>query len=306
MRPKRSKTQLALPLSEGWLQHFFVSTEGTAERKCKLCASVVKGAAGATSNYARHLRRNHEDKLLAYNDLVTKKKCESSIKFYCVPKSGSSAIATLTSSDTVRIDNALIEMICKDFEPLYICKRQGLQGLLNACVNGYTLPSYETVRYNMLPKKVMEIENCVHKLLSSCRHVALTVDIWSSRAMMSFIGVTVHFVTPQLEPGMAVLACRYFPGVHTAEAVQTAVSDIVIHWKIASKVIRVLTDNGRNIIKAFRLPGFELTEMERSADEQVTDDLGKIADEFDVIADADAMTMAFDSVLCCTHSTIGH
>ena len=50
--------------------------------------------------------------------------------------------------------------------------------------------------------------------------MSLTVDIWSDRTMMGFLGITAHFMDPNLvRPMSALIGCNQFKGSHTAERI---------------------------------------------------------------------------------------
>ena len=55
-----------------------------------------------------------------------------------------------------------------------------------------------------------------------------------------------------LERESAALACRRFKGTHSFDRVASEIEQIHAQWKIKEKVVKSITDNGSNFIKAFR------------------------------------------------------
>ncbi|KZR98441.1 Uncharacterized protein APZ42_006142 [Daphnia magna] len=83
--------------------------------------------------------------------------------------------------------------------------------------------------------------------------------------MCRYIGFTIEGVTPDFEIFTAFLCIRQIFGRHTAEAILSEFEDILREWNLKiSVVIRVVTDSGSNMIKAFdlNLPGYVEKENE--------------------------------------------
>ena len=89
--------------------------------------------------------------------------------------------------------------------------------------------------------------------------MSVTVDLWSWPGFSaSFISVTCHFIDPdQYLLQSCLLACKKIDQPHTAENIFLVYNNIISTWKInESKIFRIVTDNGSNITKAFRLVYF--------------------------------------------------
>ena len=91
--------------------------------------------------------------------------------------------------------------------------------------------------------------------LHSAERISLCADIWSKKGMTaSFLGLTAHYYS-RSEKGKCniTIAVRRFESPHTAEQVSKLVDEIVGEWKIPCyKVFCILTDNGSNMIAAFK------------------------------------------------------
>uniref|UniRef100_A0A914W558 Transposase n=1 Tax=Plectus sambesii TaxID=2011161 RepID=A0A914W558_9BILA len=79
----------------------------------------------------------------------------------------------------------------------------------------------------------------MREALSSASKISLCVDLWSKRALTaSFVGITAHFVDR---------------GKHSAKNVAALVKEALSEWDISDdKVQCIVTDNGSNVVKAFR------------------------------------------------------
>ena len=102
--------------------------------------------------------------------------------------------------------------------------------------------------------------------------VCLTVDIWSSRQMRGFLGITGHYIVDWTLK-YVMLACKRFRGRHTAENIRIEYDETIACFDFAKKVCNILTDNASYMIKAFKLPGYdEQQEEEFHLSEMDSDD----------------------------------
>ncbi|KAL1469770.1 hypothetical protein MTO96_024856 [Rhipicephalus appendiculatus] len=98
--------------------------------------------------------------------------------------------------------------------------------------------------------------------LEKASTVCCTADCWTA-SNRSFLGVTVHFIDEQsLERRSAELVCQRLSGRHTYDVIATALHAVFVEYKILHKICVVITDNGSNFVKAFRVFG----EAERDQD----------------------------------------
>ncbi len=120
-------------------------------------------------------------------------------------------------------------------------------------------PSYspacpQTLRNTLLPNRCKLLHQRVNDLIASATGVCITLDIWSSRNMQSFIGVTAHLcVNYKMEA--VLLACRHMTGRHTAVNVLRYYQDIIAEYNLENKLVGIVTDNATNMCAAFNLQG---------------------------------------------------
>ncbi len=87
--------------------------------------------------------------------------------------------------------------------------------------------------------------------------------------MRSYLGMTVHFIT-EFRLMSAMLACRRFHGSHTGEAILQHFKEIEQEFQVSEKVDNIVTDNGSNMLKAFKL--LELENEVTNSDSTESDD----------------------------------
>ena len=108
----------------------------------------------------------------------------------------------------------------------------------------------------------IEIENLygnvkrkISSSLQNARLISVCADIWSKPGMTaSFLGITAHYFSYQdSQRHNVTLAISRLPSPHTADRILEAFDTIICQWDIPhSKLFRVLTDNGSNMVAAFK------------------------------------------------------
>ncbi|UYV77348.1 hypothetical protein LAZ67_15000596 [Cordylochernes scorpioides] len=97
--------------------------------------------------------------------------------------------------------------------------------------------------------------------LKEASYVCTEIDIWSSKKR-SFIGVTAHWITNDLRRVSVALACQRFKGVHSYNRLSDIIQEINDHFDLnTNKIVASVTDNGSNFVKAFKMFGVKLTNI---------------------------------------------
>ncbi|XP_076619869.1 uncharacterized protein LOC143341124 [Colletes latitarsis] len=80
---------------------------------------------------------------------------------------------------------------------------------------------------------------------------AFTTDGWTSRAVQSYMSLTVHYITPEFELKHYILDLEHVPEKHTHKYIQSTILNSLQTWNIdIEKPAFFTTDNGRNMAKA--------------------------------------------------------
>ena len=126
-----------------------------------------------------------------------------------------------------QLDQALIEMIVTDLNPLSVVEKPGFVNFIQQIDPKYKLPSRRVVSESLIPKyyngKLKELQSS----LEDVEFVSLTTDAWSSINKTSFLNVSAHFWDQQkkdIESKM--LQCQEFPGHHTGIAISKELKKI--------------------------------------------------------------------------------
>ena len=164
----------------------------------------------------------------------------------------------------------------------------------------FVVPSRRSICRDVLPKIVDKVESELKEVCQSSRFVALTLDLWTYRRMRCFYAITIHFINQCLFKSH-LLAFKYLSGLsfklvlkemflfalgsHTSDKLLKEYEALIAQYDIQDKVVRLVTDNASNNVKAFGsliAPGFE-TYFKESSDELTGDEKsngeGTTADE---------------------------
>ena len=118
----------------------------------------------------------------------------------------------------------------------------------------YPMPSRAALDREM-EALLIDMKGKVAAKLQDTRKVAICTDIWSRKGMtQSFLGITAHFFTKSDHRRcVATLAVRVLPSPHTADRIEELVRNVLQEWDIPiGKISAILTDNGSNMIAAFK------------------------------------------------------
>ncbi len=106
---------------------------------------------------------------------------------------------------------------------------------------------------NEIPKLYTETRETIKAELEGSGFYACTTDLWTSRAMQSYMAVTAQFITKDWQMQSWCLGCAELNSDHTAESLSEAFSEMLgEQWGLnLYDLAGITTDNASNNIKAF-------------------------------------------------------
>lgn len=116
----------------------------------------------------------------------------------------------------LEMTNALIMFIAGDLLPLSIVESEEFKNLMEKADTKYQVPSRKHLSSKLLHEKSVEIKNNLVNTLKRAESVCLTIDLWSSRQMRGFLGITGHFILDWAMKSV-MICCKRFKGRHTVE-----------------------------------------------------------------------------------------
>ena len=164
-------------------------------------------------------------------------------------------LAKLPSSKQHKITNAIVYHIIDDMRPFSTIESKSFRNILHACEPRYKPPSATSVSEQIVPIWHQLEKAKLQQELSDVKYVGLTSDGWTSRAVMPFETITVHFMKNwQLKA--KVLQTEMMLGNHTGELLAAELTRSMQQWGLAEdKISAMTTDNASNITLACELAG---------------------------------------------------
>ncbi|XP_054861274.1 zinc finger BED domain-containing protein 4-like [Amphiprion ocellaris] len=159
--------------------------------KCWLCSTELSYINKSTSSMLKHYRAQHGNEELADTCVSTP-----------VPNKQA-------------VDEAVVNMIIKDCQPLTIVGNEGFRELLKLIAPSYVLPSRKAIK-DLVIQKYEEEKEKTKMDLQSVVAISLTADMWTSINMKAYLAVTCHYVDKEShELRSSVLGVQHFPQRHT-------------------------------------------------------------------------------------------
>ena len=115
---------------------------------------------------------------------------------------------------------------------------------------GRTIPSYETIRKEM-GIKFEQMKTNMKAEFATIDDFSITADCWTG-AKRGYLGVTIHWIKPDLTRDSAFLACQRITGTHSYDVLAKHLYQILVEYEIQNKCRGCVTDGGSNFVKCFK------------------------------------------------------
>ncbi|XP_044312889.1 E3 SUMO-protein ligase ZBED1-like [Drosophila rhopaloa] len=223
--------------------HFNKTAEKT-HGVCKYCGKAIR-TLGNTTNLLNHLNHVHPERIKN----IKGKNPTTALDVFA---GRATVFYTNDSARKRKLDEMVLNMIAVDVQPFSCVEDEGFSALLKKMDPRYKLPSRTYLRDVYLPR---EYEKCIETLrgiLNSVDHLALTTDLWTSRANEGYITITCHFISNNFKLESAILSTQHLltPTNHTAANIAKTIKSVLDDWAIAQKVVCLVSDNDASMKKA--------------------------------------------------------
>ncbi|XP_046973455.1 E3 SUMO-protein ligase ZBED1-like [Vanessa cardui] len=241
---------------------FFNKNTDSAQVSCKLCSAKYKYVGGTTTSLVNHLKKKH---IVQYAEAVGSNLQVEEIENRNTSSQNSNVVILnepapkrqkqmrLTAPTKINQrtgDEALLNMIVLDMQPLQIVENEGFRKFVKTLNRDYELPSRKKVTQSLEEKyKICSSE--AKEKLKEVADIAITTDIWSSDSQKSFISVTTHFIR-QGTLNSVVISTSELLENHTSLNIANSLKAILMEWQIFDKVVTIVTDNASSMKKAVK------------------------------------------------------
>jgi hAT family C-terminal dimerisation region len=115
-------------------------------------------------------------------------------------------------------------------------------------IPGITLPfrSRSTLKRRLIDSFDTQRQQLKEELAMSCKSIALSVDIWTSKNQLPILGVMGHWLTEDFLYKERVLEFTELQGIHSGENVATAIHTMLSELDLQEKLITITGDNAGN------------------------------------------------------------
>ena len=158
------------------------------------------------------------------------------------------------------LTNHLGRMICLDFQPFSIVEDSGFVEYSRALKPKYKLLTRQYLSSEVIPSIYANLAKVITASIEQASAIALTTDMWTSKANDAYMSLTAHFLIQDFTPQSKCLQVQYFPERHTANNLAVALDDSIRTWiKTPSPIpIYVVSGNAANIVAALKqLPSYK-------------------------------------------------
>ena len=136
-----------------------------------------------------------------------------------------------------------------------LVENEEFRELIHELDKRYKVPSRTKINRE-IEEVFVDLKANLKLYLKDAKSVNICADIWTKKGLTaSFLGITSHFFS--LKDGnrhCITLAVRKMSSPHTAVRIAELVKEILEEWDIhETKVHRILTDNGSNMVAAFKI-----------------------------------------------------
>ncbi|KAL0209317.1 hypothetical protein RCL1_007257 [Eukaryota sp. TZLM3-RCL] len=223
------------PLSprQSWKGHVHFYIED-GRKHCRLCPSRSRHSFSIKSSnwtLSKHLEKFHGN----WN-----KEIKSTNPFKLQPE--------ITNHQKSVVDSILLELCIEQTLPFHFFHSKTLTKLFNFLLPGYKIPSRFTIQRricSLCDKVRLTLKN----RLQEVEKMSLTLDLWTSRNHLPFLGITVHFLE-NYSLRSVVLDMKMVSHPHTAEHIAETLKLVLHDFGILEKIVAITTDNGKNVTKA--------------------------------------------------------
>ena len=220
---------------------------------------------GNTNTLSNHLQRYHHKENAEYLGFSSASASTSSsvqqptiaTAFGCVKK------IDLDSTRGRAVTEYISGVIVEDLRPYELVSGEGFKKMLGYLTPDYPLASSRYYASKINDKYVLASAR-PQEIFGSVPTVAITVDLWTSQASHSYLGITTHFLDGDWKQVARLVDCMELPGdQHTAADIALALKTRLQHWRLydgdVSRVVAATSDNGRNMVNALGRDGLGIS-----------------------------------------------
>jgi|GEM_PF-1403063 len=201
---------------------------------------------GSTSNLINHLRDTHHVTKESLADNPVKVHQQTIQQVMIKPHS---------SYVQKKLTHQVVRYIVSRTQPIHLVEIDDFKLLLKSFDSRFKMPCVSTIKTIIFDTYTLATKQIIDLISKTSDTVSLTLDIWSSRAHDSYLGITCHWLTDSFELHEIVLEIGELDD-HCASDIVESVNSVLDKFNINyQKIFSITTDNGANVKSAIQQMG---------------------------------------------------
>lgn len=157
-------------------------------------------------------------------------------------------MSPLTKEKKEKLDNLLIRFISANQQPFSLAEQKDFINYSNELNERYTVPCAKTIK-TLIINEAANVREILKKRIQDIKYDACAcIDMWSSDAQDSYLGVDIHFITRDFELEDFTLCVKPLEYPHTAVRIAEALRSVFDDFGLHGKVTTVVIDNCSNMV----------------------------------------------------------
>jgi hypothetical protein len=230
--------------SKSYVWGHFEKTDDQANVICKHCKQLLKFHK-ATSSLRDHLENKHhltDPRRLKMSSEAGASPIQRNIDAMFKNK------GPLEKERKALLDRSLVIFMATNEQPFTLVEHEPFKLFIHELNDRYKLPCVKVVRSLMI-QEANNARNEIRNHIKEIKYdVSACIDIWSSDAQDSYLGVDIHYITEDFKLQDFTLCVLPFEYPHTTVRLAEALGRVFDEFGLQDKVKSVVTDNCSNML----------------------------------------------------------
>jgi len=141
---------------------------------------------------------------------------------------------------------SLVEWIIESDQPFSVVEHRRFKSMVQLLRHEAQLPSADTVKRDIMNRFALERYGISAMLQDAPGRLSFAIDAWTSSNVISFLGITVHWLDKDWKYQNLLLDLEPLSGSHTGDNMCSVFMETCLRFKILDKALAITTDSASN------------------------------------------------------------
>ena len=213
----------------------------TRVKRCTICKHDI-GYCGNTTNLTYHLERKYPEQFSECCSVRqgSAKAAAASHNEYQPSITECFARKTPYKRGSKRFEtceNALMEFICKDFQPVSIVESAGFLNYSKTLDPLYLPASRTHFSRIVIPSKYEKVKDKVMMSVRTAEYISFTTDLWTGCHGRAYMAITIHYLSPDdMQIHHHCITTQEASVAHNAENLANEIEEVLNKWDIRNRI----------------------------------------------------------------------